>query len=118
MSCCRLPCLQSAVYSVSELKANSENDHMSTILEMNNYLTGFNLADVTWDLQWVFAVDGGVGQATGDSNPALCFLLCKPGVLVPVYVLSEVRVVTALVLWWVFSCAYAVTHQQKPLFIP
>ncbi|KAK2512158.1 Dnai1 [Columba guinea] len=75
---------------ISELKANSENDHMSTILEMNNYLTGFNLADVTWDLQWVFAVDGGVGQATDDSNPVLCFLLCKPGVLlVPVYVLSE-----------------------------
>lgn len=51
MSCYRLPCLQSAVYSVSELKANNENEHMSTILEMNNYLTGFNLGDVKWDLQ-------------------------------------------------------------------
>lgn len=58
MSCYRLPCLQSAVYRVSELKANSENEQMSTILEMNNYLTGFNLGDFIWDLQWVFAVLG------------------------------------------------------------
>lgn len=95
----RLPCLQSAVYSISELKADSENECMSTILEMNNYLTGFNLGDVIWDLQWVFAVVGGVGWATDDSNPVLCFFLCKPGVLlVPVYVLPEVWAVTALVL--------------------
>lgn len=39
------PCLQSAVYSISELTANSENKQMSTILEINNYLTGFNQGD-------------------------------------------------------------------------
>jgi len=58
MSCYQLPCLQSAVYRVSELEANIENEQISTILEIDNYLTGFSLGASVWVWQCVFAVLG------------------------------------------------------------
>lgn len=54
MSCYQFRCLQSSLFSLSELKAKSENEQMSVVKEFNNCLTWFELRDFIWDLKLVF----------------------------------------------------------------
>lgn len=85
-----LPTPLSAIFSFQFIRIKSKEWKWTD--EYSDLITAWH--DLSWGTLfgiYSWCLHSGVGWATNDNSPVLCFFLCKPGVLlVTVYILLEV----------------------------